>query len=73
MTDGLVGAWEIKEHRITLGGGIVLLALQVILVLFLLLVVYVLLVLFVLLVLHGLLVLLVLLKEQWWITPGGGD
>ena len=24
MTDGLVGAWEIKEHRITLGGGIVL-------------------------------------------------
>ena len=70
MTDGLVavawlvGAWEIKEHRITLGGGIVLLALQVILVLFLLLVVYVLLVLF---------VVLVLLKEQWWITPGGGD
>ena len=47
MTDGLVavawlvGAWEIKEHRITLGGGIILLALQVILVLFLLLVVYV--------------------------------
>ena len=41
-----------------------------------LLLLFVLFVLFVLLVLHGLLislVLLVLLKEQWWITPGGGD
>ena len=37
------------------------------------LVLFVLLVLFVFLVLPGLLVLLVLLKEQWWITPGGGD
>ena len=41
--------------------------------LILVLFVIVLLVLFVFLVLHGLLVLLVLLKEQWWITPGGGD
>ena len=40
---------------------------------YLILVLFVLLVLFVFLVLHGLLVLLVLLKEQWWITLGGGD